>query len=79
MGNQFSDPVEKESFYFHMKAGAESGWDYSTRWMINEQVCFSLNYHFRPGVGNSFDSAGHIRDILGIRGPVHLLLVYNKY
>ncbi len=79
MGNQFSDPVEKESFYFHMKAGAESGWDYSTRWMINEQVCSSLYHHFGPRVGNSFGSAGHIRDTLGVRGPVHLLLVYNKY
>ncbi len=28
----------------------------------------------RTEVDNSFGSAGHIRDILGIRGPVHLLL-----
>ena len=34
----FNTEKEKENFYFHMKAGAESGWDYSTRWMINEQV-----------------------------------------
>ena len=32
------DPVVQENLYFHMKAGAESGWDYSTRWMINSQV-----------------------------------------
>ena len=36
--DQFSDPKDKESFYFHMKSAAESGWDYSTRWMINHQV-----------------------------------------
>ncbi len=29
------------------------------------------------GVGNSFGSAGHIKDKLGIRGPVHLLLVLH--
>jgi neutral trehalase len=40
LGDQFSDPAERESFYFHMKAGAESGWDYSTRWMINNEVSF---------------------------------------
>jgi neutral trehalase len=45
MGNQFSDPVERESFYFHMKAGAESGWDYSTRWMINKQVSNSSIFY----------------------------------
>ncbi len=28
---------------------------------------------FTAGVGNSFVSAGHIRDYVGIRGPVHLL------
>ena len=38
LGDQFSDPKDKESVYFHMKAGAESGWDYSTRWMINNEV-----------------------------------------
>ncbi len=27
-----------------------------------------------PGVGNSFGFAGHIRDKLGIRGPVHVLV-----
>ena len=30
--------TEREDFYFHIKAGAESGWDYSTRWMINKNV-----------------------------------------
>ncbi len=29
---------------------------------------------FRTGVANSFVSAGHVRDKLGIQGPVHLLL-----
>eukprot|EP00095_Tigriopus_kingsejongensis_P006740 maker-scaffold658_size117954-snap-gene-0.43 protein:Tk06740 transcript:maker-scaffold658_size117954-snap-gene-0.43-mRNA-1 annotation:"hypothetical protein DAPPUDRAFT_314347" len=34
---QFATPAEKEEFYYHIKAGAETGWDYSTRWMINNQ------------------------------------------
>jgi hypothetical protein len=32
------------------------------------------NWSSRPGVGNPFGSAGHIREKLGIRGPVYLLL-----
>ena len=35
---EFETEAEREDFYFHMKAGAESGWDYSTRWMINQNV-----------------------------------------
>ena len=31
----FDNDEDMEEFYFHMKAGAESGWDYSTRWMID--------------------------------------------
>ena len=27
-----SDPEEMLEFYFNMKSGAESGWDYSTKW-----------------------------------------------
>ena len=42
--SQFKTEKEKENFYFHMKAGAESGWDYSTRWMINDQVYSELLY-----------------------------------
>ena len=38
LANQFDTEKEKENFYYHMKAGAESGWDYSTRWMINNEV-----------------------------------------
>ena len=35
----FGDDEEAvEECYFHMKAGAETGWDYSTRWMIDEMV-----------------------------------------
>ena len=37
LAEQYNDETAKENFYFHMKAGAESGWDYSTRWMINNQ------------------------------------------
>ena len=46
LGDQFSDPAERESFYFHMKAGAESGWDYSTRWMINNEVSYFYSGFF---------------------------------
>ena len=49
------DPKVMENFYFHMKAGAESGWDYSTRWMINEQASIQLNFIQLPLV--SFSSA----------------------
>ena len=38
MADEFATEPEKEDFYFHMKAGAESGWDYSTRWFINKNV-----------------------------------------
>ena len=34
----FETETEREDFYYHMKAGAESGWDYSTRWFINKNV-----------------------------------------
>ena len=37
LGEEFETEEEREEFYFHMKAGAESGWDYSTRWMIDAQ------------------------------------------
>jgi len=33
----FETEAEREEFYYHMKAGAESGWDYSTRWFINKE------------------------------------------
>ena len=29
---QFETMPEQEEFYQNMKSGAESGWDYSTRW-----------------------------------------------
>jgi len=32
----FETESDREEFYYHMKAGAESGWDYSSRWMINK-------------------------------------------
>lgn len=38
LAETFEGKEEKEEFYYHIKAGAESGWDYSTRWMINAQV-----------------------------------------
>ncbi len=39
LAEQFKTDEEKEEFYYHMKAGAETGWDYSTRWFIDEKVC----------------------------------------
>jgi alpha,alpha-trehalase len=38
LAEEFETEEEREEFYFHMKAGAESGWDYSTRWMIDKKV-----------------------------------------
>lgn len=38
LAETFEGKEEKEEFYYHIKAGAESGWDYSTRWMINAQA-----------------------------------------
>ncbi|CAG9816903.1 unnamed protein product [Phaedon cochleariae] len=32
----FEDPLKKETFYSELKAGAESGWDFSSRWFIND-------------------------------------------
>ena len=37
---KFETDKEKEEFYFHLKAGSESGWDYSSRWMLDSQVNF---------------------------------------
>ena len=42
LAEMFVNEDEKEEFYFHMKAGAETGWDYSTRWMIDPQVYTTL-------------------------------------
>lgn len=43
----FKTDEEKQTFYDDMKAGAESGWDYSSRWFIN----------------NHDDAAGNLTDI----------------
>eukprot|EP00095_Tigriopus_kingsejongensis_P002278 snap_masked-scaffold365_size194585-processed-gene-0.16 protein:Tk02278 transcript:snap_masked-scaffold365_size194585-processed-gene-0.16-mRNA-1 annotation:"hypothetical protein DAPPUDRAFT_303585" len=32
----FAESDEKEEFYLHMKAAAESGWDFSSRWFIDK-------------------------------------------
>ncbi len=32
----FEDEAGREEFYLHMKAAAESGWDFSSRWFIDE-------------------------------------------
>jgi alpha,alpha-trehalase len=31
----FKTDDEKEAFYSELKAGAESGWDFSSRWFVN--------------------------------------------
>lgn len=38
LAEELASEAEKQDFYYQIKAGAESGWDYSTRWMINSQV-----------------------------------------
>lgn len=38
LAKTIEDEEEVQEFYLHMKAGAESGWDYSTRWMIDHKV-----------------------------------------
>ena len=30
----FNNVEDKQEFYINMKSGAESGWDYSTKWYI---------------------------------------------
>ncbi|KAG5889183.1 hypothetical protein JTB14_033660 [Gonioctena quinquepunctata] len=32
----FKDEVKKEEFYSELKAGAESGWDFSSRWFVTD-------------------------------------------
>lgn len=29
---------EKQQLYVQLKSGAESGWDYSTRWFVNNET-----------------------------------------
>ena len=36
LAENFETEEEKEEFYLHIKAGAESGWDFSSRWFINK-------------------------------------------
>ena len=45
------DEEEREQFFLNMKAGAESGWDYSTRWMIDHKVKLNLC----SGYPNTYD------------------------
>jgi hypothetical protein len=42
--------------------------------MYSQFGVFEANAWVRPEVGNSFGFAGHIRDKLGIRGPVNVLV-----
>ena len=39
---EFSTLKEKQEFYQNMKSGAESGWDYSTKWFFKEDGSASL-------------------------------------
>ena len=45
LAEQFDNEEDREEFYYHMKAGAESGWDYSTRWMIDSAVSSVADSH----------------------------------
>ena len=40
---EFSTLKEKQEFYQNMKSGAESGWDYSTKWFFKEDGSASLD------------------------------------
>ena len=40
---EFSTLKEKQEFYQNMKSGAESGWDYSTKWFFKEDGSSSLD------------------------------------
>lgn len=35
-GRSFTDETEREKHYSNLRAAAESGWDFSSRWFINE-------------------------------------------
>lgn len=43
LGQKFSDVDEQASFYNDLKAGAESGWDFSGRWFIGSDGQLSNN------------------------------------
>lgn len=36
IGESFDTEEEREEFYLHLKAGTESGWDFSSRWYIDK-------------------------------------------
>ena len=48
--SQMEDVIQRQQFYIHTKSGAESGWDFSSRWYIvdeeghNEGNCSYLNH-----------------------------------
>jgi alpha,alpha-trehalase len=46
----FHSDEEKEAYYSELKAAAESGWDFSSRWFIhnatNKGECSSVNPYF---------------------------------
>lgn len=41
----FSDEDDKDNFYSELKAAAESGWDFSTRWFIVNGTNKGRFYH----------------------------------
>ena len=41
----FSTQEDKSEFYQNMKSGAESGWDYSTKWFFKEDGTESMELH----------------------------------
>lgn len=42
----FTDPQRKQQVYTDLKSGAESGWDFSARWIFNEQGGNNANLSF---------------------------------
>lgn len=44
LGRNISDAEKRASFYNDLKAGAESGWDFSGRWFIGPEEDLNLSY-----------------------------------
>lgn len=38
MAQDLKTEEEKQKLYVELKSGAESGWDYSTRWFVNNNT-----------------------------------------
>ena len=38
LAQELATEEEKQQLYVELKSGAESGWDYSTRWFVNNET-----------------------------------------